>query len=115
VQSGDDDNYESDDLEEGEGKLDAEGLRRLAEDQSTLLDDNGAGGAVLFNPPVLHKDACHSVLVTAILNLTRARLSAEIVTGKRKRQKVDYAALNAAMFGDFESYEGEGSDGNYED
>lgn len=40
--------------------------------------------------------------------------TAEVVIGKRKRKQVDYAALNATMFGDFESYEGEGSDDNYE-
>jgi hypothetical protein len=38
---------------------------------------------------------------------------ADIVLGKRKRHQVDYAALNAIMFGDYESYEGEADDGDY--
>lgn len=44
MQSGDDDNYESDDLGEGEGKLDEEGLRRLEEDQKALLESDGDRG-----------------------------------------------------------------------
>ena len=44
MQSGDDDNYESDDLDEGEGKLDEEGLRRLEEDQKALLANDADCG-----------------------------------------------------------------------
>lgn len=37
-----------------------------------------------------------------------------VVHGKRRRTAVDYAALNAAMFGDTECYDGEGTnDGEF--
>lgn len=46
VQEDDDDNYESDDLDEG--KLDAEGLRRLEEDQKALLKSEQECGGFHF-------------------------------------------------------------------
>lgn len=71
MQEGDDYNYESDDLDDGEGKLDAEGLRRLEEDQKSLLENEGEYGKISANlmlaVSVVHRCSARFIIQTLSL------------------------------------------------